>query len=376
MRHVPAAFSASIEPSIHRVASLGSIVSEWTPNLNFLVIAHNEAEKAAVEQLRLSGLTNIAWVESATHLVSGDVVKPDTGNGTCLVLFRETDLHHAVLMTNQCNSNCLMCSQPPTSHDDSWLASEALDIVRHIGKSPRSVGISGGEPLLQPSSLRSAIDQIAVLHPTTRIDVLTNGRLLANKSVFEPLLDNLAADVNWLIPLYGHADFLHDFVVQSRGAFDQTINGLLNLQERSQYIQLRVVLIKPVLRTLTELCEFIGRNLPFVGNVALMVTEPVGFALANRDQCEVELRDWHAELAQSASVLNRHAVPFVFMNAPLCSLPRELWPYAQQSISDWKNVYVDECESCCVRSKCTGLFAWHERGWKPTKLTAIARELI
>ena len=30
-------------------------------------------------------------------------------------------------------------------------------------------------------------------------------------------------------------------------------------------------------------------------------------------------------------------------------------PFAVQSISDWKNAYVEECEGCSVRRDCAGL---------------------
>ena len=44
------------------------------------------------------------------------------------------------------------------------------------------------------------------------------------------MLQGLNAPVAWLVPLYGHCDFLHDFVVQSPGAFEETIEGLLTLK--------------------------------------------------------------------------------------------------------------------------------------------------
>ena len=90
----------------------------------------------------------------------------------------------------------------------------------------------------------------------------------------------------------------------------------------------------------------------------------------------VALLNWRAELEESSRILNRHRVPFIFMNAPLCALPRLLWPHAKKSISDWKNVYSGECEKCSVKPLCSGLFAWHERGWKPTKIVAIEEEAM
>ena len=43
-------------------------------------------------------------------------------------------------------------------------------------------------------------------------------------------------------------------------------------------------------------------------------------------------------------------------NHQLCTIPRTLWPFAVKSISDWKNIYLPECEGCGVRDFCGGFF--------------------
>jgi His-Xaa-Ser system radical SAM maturase HxsC len=264
-----------------------------------------------------------------------------------------------------------MCSQPPTSHDDSWLIDQALDIVRHVRRPPAVIGISGGEPLLVATGLRRILAAIEESWPDTAVEVLTNGRLLHDPEVVSQVFDEPPRNVRWLVPLYGHADLLHDFVVQSPGAFDETIEGLLTLQALRQPIQLRIVLVQPVIEVLDELCRFIGQNLPFVEYVALMACEPTGFALANRDLCELDLFDASTMLERASRILGRYRVPHLIMNAPLCALPRTLWPLARRSISDWKNTYADECGRCAVRDDCSGLFAWHEKNWKPTRLKPV-----
>jgi His-Xaa-Ser system radical SAM maturase HxsC len=214
----------------------------------------------------------------------------------------------------------------------------------------------------------------ADLHPTTRFEVLTNGRLFHDRDLATALLTGLPPRVWWMIPLYGHADFLHDYVVQTEGAFDQTIDGLLTLHEHGQSVQLRIVLIEPTLRILPELCTFIGKNLPFVRQVALMGCEPTGFALANRSVCEVNVLDWQESLTQAVQRLVRAGIPTALMNLPLCALPESLHPFAHRSISDWKRVYATACQGCRLQDDCCGLFASHKRGWEPAPLRAITEE--
>ncbi len=309
MRRLAAQFDCSVEDRVHRIVSLDNLAAEWTADLRFLVIAKSNDECLEVQKLQRAGLENVFWLCS-DGILEGDVVVPQTRKCESVVLYRESDMHHSLLLTNRCNSFCLMCSQPPTKHDDAWLVEEALDVNRHIRESPRVFGLTGGEPLLLGGDLRR---------------------------------------------------------------YEQTLAGLLVLQEHRQPIQLRTVLIEPVLRILPDLCTFIGKNLPFIREVALMACEPIGFALANREHCAVDLADWDSVLLRSARILDRYSIPYLFMNTPLCALPRDLWPRAHKSISDWKNTFAPACADCAVRNQCSGLFAWHESGWKPTQIRPIAK---
>lgn len=375
MRRIIARLDPLARRKAYQVVQFDELATSWCPELNYMIPVQNEFFAGRVEHLRDRGLANVFWIESA-ELEVGDVLIPEPSNSHVTVSYRHSDLHHSLFLTNRCNSNCLMCSQPPTKHEDGWLLDEALDIVRHMSISPSTLGLSGGEPLLLGAGLRRLLDAVARYHPTTRVDVLTNGRLLSDPHVASEVLVGLSAQVQWLVPLYGHADMLHDFVVQAAGAFEQTIEGILVLQENAQPIQLRIVLVRPVLEYLEELCGFVGRNLPFVREVALIACEPIGFALANRELCEVDLVEWHDMLRASSKVLRRYGIRQVFMNSPLCSLPNDLWQFAHRSISDWKQVYPNECDRCAVKSQCSGLFAWHERGWKPAKIIPFEEDFV
>jgi His-Xaa-Ser system radical SAM maturase HxsC len=377
--------------SVLRVSSLESLASEWHPGTGFAVRVNSSSELCRLLDVVGGGIGNLvaltsdaavfAEVETAGvldtggTLEDGDVLGLTPGLMSARILFRAADTHHTVFLTNRCNSNCLMCSQPPTRHDDSWLVDEAIAVASHIGAKPKTIGFTGGEPLLLGGQLRIVLDSFRSWHPSARLEVLTNGRRFSEPALAHELLAGLDQRVAWMVPLYGHADFLHDFVVQSEGAFDQTIDGLLTLRSYRQAVQLRTVLIEPVLRVLPEFCDFIGRNLPFVQEVALMGCEPTGFAMANRDVCQVDLSEWGPQLVEAVRRLRRAGMRTALMNAPLCSLPEELWPHSHQSISDWKRVFAKACDACSMRDDCCGLFAWYEKGWAPTFLKPIEREL-
>ncbi|WP_110601510.1 His-Xaa-Ser system radical SAM maturase HxsC [Salinicola lusitanus] len=387
MRKITALTSGFNQRVVARICHLENIQNEWRSDLNFIVKIEDSKSLELLLKLSEAGVNNVwpmarakeilsswAWewvVTDFDFVFDGDVVATHDGMNHVHVLYREADSHHTVFLTNRCNSNCLMCSQPPTRHDDSWLIDEAIEVSRHIRDNPKNIGFTGGEPLLLSDDLKIVFDTFFQDHPMTEFDILSNGRLLSDSTHAKNLLRDLKANVTWMIPLYGHVEYLHDFVVQRYGAFDETLLGMLELHSYQQLIQVRTVLIEPVLENLTELCEFIGRNLPFVREVALMGCEPIGFALANRDVCNTDLRKWHSSLQESVRILERYRVPVVLMNMPLCVLPNSLKKYAQKSISDWKQKFLPECDGCAEQPDCSGVFEWFDPSKELTKLEKI-----
>lgn len=380
MRRSGATIRGIAHRTIARAVLRRSIATQWQPGLSWLVQLDTREDVDAFERIVASGLSDIyaliqgetaaSTVEAPSIVVPpgvvepGDVVAITPGRGEVQVLYRSSDAHHTVFLTNRCNSRCIMCSQPPTSQDDSWLIEEAKQVAAHIGSAPPVLGFTGGEPLLLRQGLRDVLETFCECLPETKFEVLTNGRLLSEASLAKHVLSGLPHRVSWMVPLYGHADFLHDAVVQAPGAFDETIGGLLNLHSFKQRIQLRVVLISPVLKILPDLCRFVAMNFPFVREVALMGCEPIGFALANRASCEVDIRKYEREISRSVHTLFRGGISTVLMNLPLCVLPEALWSLAHRSISDWKQTYAAECGDCAVRDKCCGLFTWHRHKWQ------------
>jgi hypothetical protein len=66
--------------------------------------------------------------------------------------------------------------------------------------------------------------------------------------------------------------------------------------------------------------------------------------------------DYRDQLAEAVDMLVGSKVCVSVYNLPRCVLARSVWPYAAQSISDWKNGFVEECDRCDEKSRCSGFF--------------------
>jgi hypothetical protein len=132
--------------------------------------------------------------------------------------------------------------------------------------------------------------------------------------------------------------------------------GVLKLKDKRQRVEIRVVLHALTAPRIVETCKWFARNLPFVDHVALMGLEDTGFAIANADVLWIDPIDYQSELASAVDLLVSAKIKVSVYNLQRCILDRSIWPYAVRSISDWKNGYIEECDRCIEKVRCSGFF--------------------
>ena len=306
--------------------------------------------------------------ESLDFLVDGYVAAVDTRSGFTRVLYRPESWHNALFVTDRCNSNCIMCSQPPKDVDDSGAAGELIRLLDLIEEPPKRLGITGGEPTLLGDRLIKIVAHLKSRFPDSPVTMLTNARNFANEAFTKTLADVRHPAFLCSVPLYANNPHDHDFVVQAKGAFDQTVTGLHHAARHGVAVELRVVLHKQTVPGLAGLVEYIYRNLPFVRHVNLMGLENMGYVKKHWDLLWLDPVDYAQEIEKAVRYLFHRRIGVSLYNLPLCVLPQSLWSFARQSISDFKNIYLPACEACSVKDHCSGLFSSqetrHSRGIK------------
>jgi len=289
------------------------------------------------------------------YLADGDVVAIEPG--IIRALYRRSSSHNFLLMTEQCNSFCLMCSQPPKRVNDHARINEHRRVIELIDPATQQLGITGGEPTLFGSDFIGLVHAAKEHLPDTMLHVLTNGRSFYYREYARRLAAVGHPHLVLGVPLYAATDTRHDYVVQAAGAFEETVIGLLHLAEYGVGVELRVVLHAQTYRGLPDLAEFIARNFPFVQHIALMGLETIGFTRPNIDTLWIDPVAYQAELRRAVEILSMAGLHVSIYNLQLCVLDRSLWPFAARSISDWKNIYFPVCADCTVREDCGGMFA-------------------
>lgn len=291
------------------------------------------------------------------YLADGDIVRLSPYEQSLSSLFRKSAPNNSILLTERCNHLCLMCSQPPKKVNDSWLMDEAFDLVRMIPVGTPNIGFTGGEPTTYGDRFIELIEATKRALPSTSVDVLTNGRSFKNEAYAAKLGRVRHPNLQLGIPLYSDDPVRHDYIVQAPGAFDETIQGILNLKRHGVKVEIRVVVHQQSLPRLVETCEFIARNLVFVDHVALMGLEITGYTRANLEILWADQYEYKDKLSEAVEVLRSYGMHSSVYNHQLCLVNSDVEEVYRKSISDWKNEYLDSCSGCMRKSECGGFFS-------------------
>lgn len=300
---------------------------------------------------------SILLPDSLRYLADGDVAILDCARKSFRTIYRRCSPNNSLLLTERCSHYCVMCSQPPRTEDDSYLAQDALSCIPLIDKQTVEIGFTGGEPTLLGDMFFRLVAAAKTHLPHTSLHVLSNGRRFLDASFADRLGAIQHHDLMIGIPLYSDDAETHNFVVQSPGALDETLNGIVNLKAAGVKVEIRVVLHKYTIPTLVSLAQFISRNLLFVDHVAFMGLEAMGFAKSNWADLWIHPNTYQKELVSAATTCARLGMRVSIYNLPLCWVDPKLVPFYRRSISDWKNEYNEECSNCAAVAACGGFFS-------------------
>lgn len=133
---------------------------------------------------------SFAVFAAPTEELDGDVLLLLPGRGIAHRLIRANSKHNTLLVTEQCDQLCVMCSQPPKKHHNDFFAQFELAI--ELAPANAVLGVSGGEPLLHKRQLFELLRHAVSLRPDVKFHILTNGQHFDCDDV--PLLEELGRD--------------------------------------------------------------------------------------------------------------------------------------------------------------------------------------
>ena len=278
--------------------------------------------------------------------------------GFCRPIYKATSRDNSLVVTTQCNCNCIMCPSPEASRKDGFAYSikQICEIVNYIPEDAPHLTITGGEPTLLREGFFTLMDRLNKHLPNTDLLYLTNARAFSNKryaKCFNVLASNLTRIA---IPFHASNAYLHDHITQVQGSFEQILTACHYLAESKAQLEIRLVLSQLNIDDINNLVEFLIRKIPRITCVNYIALEMSGSAFMNRNVVWLDYRRAFQEIKGSLLKLVTAGIDVNLYNFPLCAIEKGYRSIARASISDYKVRYSPECDECGIKEICGGQF--------------------
>jgi len=260
---------------------------------------------------------------------------------------------------NQCNNNCLMCTQLRPSYCKARIEQKMHskeDVERQIREAESESGVvfTGGEPTMR-KDLFELIEFVKSNYPKKRISLLTNGRMLSYGD-YGKELEKIGLD-EIIIPLHGHNSALHDFVTQTEGSFEQTVRGIKNLRESGMAREIRVVVHRLNYVYLPETASFIATNFPFVDRIVFLYFDAIGSGAVNKKRLFVSMKEVAPFLEKAFKELGKEREKAAIYHFPQCILPESIRKSVYGKTVEMQRIcFAKECGQCSYFGKCPGIW--------------------
>jgi His-Xaa-Ser system radical SAM maturase HxsC len=250
-----------------------------------------------------------------------------------------------------------MCPQPPQKHDPALFvaAARTLDLLK--GKHIRTICITGGEPTLLSENFLSILRRCHTEHPGACINILTNAKKLASEKFAREIASATTANDLFCVSLHSDIDSIHDEIVGMEGSYNETQEGIYNLARNRVGIEIRHVITKLNYERLHEFAGHMYRYFPFCSHYAFMSMEMYGLAGENIESVYIDPHEYKEQLRKAVLALHKRGLYVSIYNTPLCLCHEAVRSFSRASISSWKNIWVEACDSCSAKDICCGFFS-------------------
>ena len=150
-----------------------------------------------------------------------------------------------------CNNNCRFCVQADNKCKGNRSFEEIKQNLIECRKRCDEVVLTGGEVTIRKDFFD--IVKLAKTLGYKEIQIQTNGRMFANLEFCKKTIK--AGATQFSPALHGYCEKQHDYLTQSKGSFNQTVKGIINLKKLNQMVVTNTVIVKPNYRD----CEKIAK---------------------------------------------------------------------------------------------------------------------
>lgn len=279
--------------------------------------------------------------------------------------------------TYKCNNRCLMCGVFNAKKDSNkeYGLEEIKNEINKQGVSKGDIAIvSGGEPTIY----KYFFEVLNYLEEKgARVIIFSNGRMFKNSDFVEQL--NKSKYENMLIPLFGSNSKIHDGFTGRKGSFEDTYQGLLNLDSNGLKYSIKTVAMKNNYEDLPKWAEFISSNFKKPKQVSIHGLHLQGEASKVADKLYVSHKIEAKYIEKALDILLEKGFDVAISAFPLCVIDPYYWKYNMVSdLAEYTAISDDSekikhtnntnyknkpaiCKECSIQSRCEWPWKMYEK---------------
>ena len=261
-----------------------------------------------------------------------------------------------------------MCGVFDTKKDSGWQYTRD-ELFKKIEKQNfehiNYVIVSGGEPTLYDYFF----DLIKMLNEKqVKVVIFTNGRKFKDIDFTEKLKNCFYSDI--LIPLFGSNANIHDYFTQVRGSFDDTVQGLLNLDQAGMAYSIKNVVMNSNYKDLPDWAKFMTKNFKSSKEISIHGLHLQGEAPKAAEKIYVPHNTASPYIQQALDILENSIENISISAIPLCTVDPYYWKYnlapnildsivISEDSKEINNTNLgnylespEECSNCSIRNLC------------------------
>lgn len=279
--------------------------------------------------------------------------------GNISLMFSFAEYSQTIVVTNKCNSNCIMCAYTSSFRRDTidTDANYILEQVVYLPDHTEHLVITGGEPTLKDLAFFKLMKAIRDRFPRINCLLLSNGRSFSIDNICQQALTSFPKKTLVAIPLHASYPELHDRITQSSGSFKQTIIGIKKLLSLGIAVEIRIIAFAYNHADIINIARLIDNELHGVSIVNFMAVEMCGNSAVNSSDIWIDYNSAFSACEAAIDLLISSGIDVGIYNFPLCSVPHKYIGLYRKSISTYKVRYGEVCSKCCRKSMCGGVFA-------------------
>lgn len=279
--------------------------------------------------------------------------------GHISLLFSYAEYSQTIVVTNKCNSNCIMCAYTSSFRRDTT-DTDADFILKQVAYLPdhtEHLVITGGEPTLKKLTFFELMKAIRYRFPRINCLLLSNGRSFSIDNICQKALDSFPKKTLVAIPLHASYPELHDRITQASGSFKQTITGIKKLLSHGVAVEIRIITFAYNHDDIINIARLIENELHSVSIVNFMAIEMCGNSAINSRDIWIDYNSAFSACEAAIDLLVSSGIDVGIYNFPLCSVPHKHFGLYRKSISTYKVRYGEICSECKRKSLCGGVFS-------------------